>query len=63
MLIVDRRVVANELADDIREAARLAPEFWPDPMNLVRDLCIDPAALAADLGCSVDDLGARLAAN
>lgn len=58
---LDRRAVANELADNVRELARRAPEFWSGPQEVMRDLCIDPQALAADLGCGVDDLAARLA--
>lgn len=59
--VVDRVGTANELADNVRELARRAPEFWSGPREVMRDLCIDPQALAADLGCGVDDLDARLA--
>jgi hypothetical protein len=54
---IDRRAVANELADNIRI---IAHEMGNDPMDVVRGLQIDPKAFAADLGCAVDDLLARL---
>lgn len=60
--MTNRRALANDLADNVRELARRAPEFWSSAQEVMRDLCIDPAALAADLGCSVDELGARLTA-
>lgn len=54
---IDRRAVANELADNIRT---IAHEMGNDPMDVLRGLRIDPKAFAADLGCAVDELLARL---
>jgi hypothetical protein len=58
---INRRALANELADNVRELARRAPEFWANAQEVMRDLCIEPQALADDLGCTVNELDARLA--